>query len=436
MGAVVLGMHRSGTSLLAEVVSTFGLWTGDRVGLMPPHPDDNPNGYFEAAKLSHLNDEILALAGGAVMLPPTTLDVADLAGQIEAKLSHEHHAMFADRNYVWKDPRLSITLPVVQKVIDSIDFVFLAIRHPAEIVASMSTRGDVPDEASGYALWEQYLRSATAAIEGLPTLVVDYGDLIDNPAGVIDEIGTSLSAAGVENFKNPNLSVQAVDKDLNRSRPSSLKMTPRQEELWEQLQALKGYHSVFKADIDAELSPEATHVLEVRRRFAALDTVSLTNLLSLSSPFGMAALDPSDTQDRRSIERMLSAPINTLSPTVRYYKQLLADAEAEQNQAKTEIQQLKLDLAVAVDAALHADVERGNDMGELAKVQAELAAHHSYYHEWLVETDRLGRRAIADKLNPFRLSTYKLAFELIANPVKGFQRVRTRLNRAVDVRRS
>ncbi len=56
---VVLGAHRSGTSAMARVLNLAGLGAMP-ADLVPPHPVDNPTGFWEARPIIELNDAILA----------------------------------------------------------------------------------------------------------------------------------------------------------------------------------------------------------------------------------------------------------------------------------------------------------------------------------------------------------------------------------------
>src|SRR5919106_6018808 len=62
-GICVLGMHRSGTSLVAGVLRLLGVDLGSDEEFLPPD-SNNQSGYFELADLVEINDEILAHYGG------------------------------------------------------------------------------------------------------------------------------------------------------------------------------------------------------------------------------------------------------------------------------------------------------------------------------------------------------------------------------------
>ena len=58
-----LGMHRSGTSLVARLLSLLGVHLGPDERVLTAG-EDNPKGYWEHRSFVDLNDEILARFGG------------------------------------------------------------------------------------------------------------------------------------------------------------------------------------------------------------------------------------------------------------------------------------------------------------------------------------------------------------------------------------
>ena len=58
---VILGMHRSGTSLITRSIEALNvLFTNN---LMPPAIDDNPKGFFEDVDITEFNDGLLRFCG-------------------------------------------------------------------------------------------------------------------------------------------------------------------------------------------------------------------------------------------------------------------------------------------------------------------------------------------------------------------------------------
>ena len=68
-GVIVLGMHRSGTSLAAEIAYQWGAHV-DTSLLIEPN-DGNPRGYWEHRALVKLNDDLLSAVHSSWKVPPT-----------------------------------------------------------------------------------------------------------------------------------------------------------------------------------------------------------------------------------------------------------------------------------------------------------------------------------------------------------------------------
>src|ERR1700759_3666658 len=61
----ILGMHRSGTSAVARVLAASGAFAGTDDELLPPHPQDNPAGYWDRTVLVVDNKSFLNAQGPA-----------------------------------------------------------------------------------------------------------------------------------------------------------------------------------------------------------------------------------------------------------------------------------------------------------------------------------------------------------------------------------
>lgn len=109
---VVLGMHRSGTSLVASMLAAMGVDMGVDANLQHP---SQPEGHWEDLRFVRVNNEILADHGGTWDDPPDIdwrpfrPDVAMLASlrqypQLEGKPERP-----AEEWWGWKDPRTCLT---------------------------------------------------------------------------------------------------------------------------------------------------------------------------------------------------------------------------------------------------------------------------------------------------------------------------------------
>ena len=105
---VILGMHRSGTSMVAEVLAASGIYVGDPADLLQSQ-EDNPHGFWEREDVVQLNDAILA-ENNATWYRPTQA-TAGLSTAHDAAVAAIAAGMPADRSWLIKDPRQVLTWP-------------------------------------------------------------------------------------------------------------------------------------------------------------------------------------------------------------------------------------------------------------------------------------------------------------------------------------
>lgn len=174
MPVAILGMHRSGTSMVALLLSECGLYLGHEGDLMPPGAD-NPAGFGENLRFVELNERLLAALGGTWnALPefgPGWLDRDEVA-PLEAEAGHLVQA-FAEREpWGWKDPRSSVTFPFWERVAGPLEVV-VCIRDPVEVALSLRRRNGVSLDF-GLALWLQYNEQIVATTSADSRIVSHY----------------------------------------------------------------------------------------------------------------------------------------------------------------------------------------------------------------------------------------------------------------------
>ena len=151
----IVGMHRSGTSMVAKLLMNAGLFLGPEEDLMPP-AEENPEGFFEHLDFVRLNDEVLNAAGaGWDCPPPAGIDwtraefdpYRDRARRLAAKLSGEGR-------WGWKDPRSSVDLPFWRSALGPLQTI-VVVRNPLEVVTSLHRRNGF-SIALSLTLWRIY----------------------------------------------------------------------------------------------------------------------------------------------------------------------------------------------------------------------------------------------------------------------------------------
>ncbi|MCU0269975.1 MAG: hypothetical protein MUF83_15200 [Acidimicrobiales bacterium] len=191
----VTGMHRSGTSFATRAVQLLGVSLGDPERLMPPGRD-NPRGYFENARVKELDDEILAHLDGSwdappVLAPGWELDAGldELRARAAAELAETFAATPPGEPIGWKDPRLSLLLPL-WRTVSPISTTIVVVRDPAEVAASLHTRNGMPP-AQAALLWLRYLLAATTNDPG--HLLVRHRDFFEDLPTTLARIATHLA---------------------------------------------------------------------------------------------------------------------------------------------------------------------------------------------------------------------------------------------------
>ena len=136
---VVMGMHRSATSLVAK-----GLANEINMGwqMLEAQPD-NPEGFYENKYFVALNDLLLKNAGGSWSCPPSREDIAKnnrhMAPAIKALLRQEQRSPI----WGWKDPRTALTIDLYLPYLHNPHFVCV-YREPAEVAKSLYRRDGMP----------------------------------------------------------------------------------------------------------------------------------------------------------------------------------------------------------------------------------------------------------------------------------------------------
>ncbi|HXT50183.1 MAG TPA: sulfotransferase [Thermoanaerobaculia bacterium] len=193
MQLIVLGMHRSGTSVLTHLLARMGCHVGPPESLQPGDAG-NPQGYWESRAAWALDEGVLA-ALGASWWEVADLDLAALAPADRERFTARAQAIVGEldtqRPWALKEPRLCVLLPLWRPVLDAPAFV-LVHRDPLEVARSLQARDGFP-LAVGVALWEVYALAALRHSLGAPRLAVSYRRLLNDPAAVASDLAAQLS---------------------------------------------------------------------------------------------------------------------------------------------------------------------------------------------------------------------------------------------------
>lgn len=229
---VVLGPHRSGTSLCTHAVQVCGAQTGlEKIYTS----DENSKGFFEHRRIILFNEKLLAALGGSWDNPAFESNIAiankDL-GSFTCEAKALFHELFSDAEcVVLKDPRLCQLLPFWESVFNACGFsreniyYVHTLRDPVEVALSQHNRvlknpsyyefGRNPEE--GGALWLSLTAQALTATQGRNNYLIAYQGLLRSPHRQLEKLAVFLElspdANDIEAFCQ-----DFVDTSLHRSR--------------------------------------------------------------------------------------------------------------------------------------------------------------------------------------------------------------------------
>jgi len=176
---VVVGMHRSGTSLIARVVNLLGVDIGAESELMEAKTD-NPTGFWENRSFAGLDDDLLAELGGRWDRPPIVASDWAHDPSLETYRTDATNLIsetFSGSLGLVKDPRMSLVLPLWMRVAP-IHSALLVLRHPEAVAASLARRDGMESELAA-SLWIDYTLGVLDAEADCH--IVIYDEFLANP---------------------------------------------------------------------------------------------------------------------------------------------------------------------------------------------------------------------------------------------------------------
>ena len=229
---LVLGMHRSGTSALAGMLSLCG--ASLPATLMPP-ADYNPRGFFESLAIFRAHQQLLAEWDSSwddlSPLPEGWLDSSLGRQQRESMASLVEKEFGKSHLFVLKDPRICRLVPFWTEVLESlnIDFSFaFPVRNPLEIATSLRAAQDVSLN-KGLLLWLSHFLQAERDTRPYKRSFLSYEQLLTDwrktaerlkkDLGVQLPRATQRGAAEVDAFLQNGLRHQVVSTEELNARP-------------------------------------------------------------------------------------------------------------------------------------------------------------------------------------------------------------------------
>ncbi len=222
---LVLGMHRSGTSMLTRGLQVLGVSLGSN--LIPPAVGINDKGFWEDNDVVELNEEILRALGRTWL---NTLSEIN-----ETEMTKIYRLGFFDRAvdlikkktenipvFGLKDPRISRLLPFWFDVFARCDLrvdCLLALRNPMSVADSLVKRDGILRER-GYQLWLAHTLEGLQYSLRADSLrgIIDYDNYLETPRDHLQALASMLTLSiGDEHALDEYVS-DFIDADFRHSK--------------------------------------------------------------------------------------------------------------------------------------------------------------------------------------------------------------------------
>ena len=178
---IVLGMHRSGTSLTSSVLSSLGVDMSDDIEVMI----SNARGHWERRELVRFHDRVLQLferdwydSRHAFDLPSewwTQPQVRDIRDEMIAWLTTRLQQV---RLFGFKDPRTARMLPMWDEICAKLNldpcYVY-CVRNPNQVAASLIARDGIEIRDTEYR-WMVYNSHVVLGVRNRSTCIISYED--------------------------------------------------------------------------------------------------------------------------------------------------------------------------------------------------------------------------------------------------------------------
>jgi hypothetical protein len=298
---LVLGMSRSGTSLLANVLHTLGAaLPHDLMGA----GHGNPRGHFEPRGLVALNDGILESLDRRWDDPrpiPAGWFRSRPAYQFLERITDQIRLSYGDAPLlVIKDPRLCRLLPLYLDALDVLDIeplVILQMRPVAEVVQSLVDRDDMPTSRAEF-LWLRSVVEAEWQSRNCRRVWISMMEMMADWPEAIGRIADGLRLEWPVDFNEATGEIASLLK-------------PR---LWHRVAPVRSEHNVRRFCAEAWTAAEHGLAGDEPAARAAFDTVrgALHDLDRMYEPF-LSALAAVET----SLSWRMTAPLRAMRRAVR-----------------------------------------------------------------------------------------------------------------------
>lgn len=222
---MVLGMHRSGTSLCSHVLSALGVDMADRLthpSLDGPAPD-NAKGHWERWEIVQVHERILKLfdrdyRSGFHDFPLPVAWWADpRVGELRRELAVFLRGRLTDGVFGFKDPRTVRLMPIWFQIFNELKLtpkIVYCLRNPAQVARSLHARDGLRLDLGEYR-WLSYNIDFFRHIRDLEYCTIEYETWFNEPKENIAKLRDLLGLPERQDASEVDLGIsEIVDEQL------------------------------------------------------------------------------------------------------------------------------------------------------------------------------------------------------------------------------
>lgn len=178
---IVISMHRSGSSLVANILHASGIHMGDNKTFKPKPNETNAKGFYENIRFRKINDKLLKNSVYDVKSWNTTIPTVKPSKPLrkEIKTLLEEYSSKYER-FGFKDPRTCLTWEEWSLFLKPENTrIVYCYRNPNAVANSLINRGNITSVDIGLKLWQVYNERALPITDTFYTVFVNYDNLLE-----------------------------------------------------------------------------------------------------------------------------------------------------------------------------------------------------------------------------------------------------------------
>jgi hypothetical protein len=355
--AMVLGMHRSGTSLCAHILGAMGIDIADEIGASA----SNVSGHWERWEIVEFHDRILRLFNRDYLGPlhdfplPAAWWADPRVSQIKREIVAFLAGRMGDGYFGFKDPRTVRLLPLWHQIFNDLKLapkMVLCVRNPAQVARSLGERDNL-DPALGEYRWLVYMVDFFRYCGGFEVCTVDYEDWFRDPCANFEKLKKLLDVEWQQSRPDLDLVLSGIVDPALRHDESHYN-EPYQP-LVRSLYRLVGDYG-RDSGVRDEVNNFVAQFISFQNSQAPLHQ-ALENLAATATKYPELEQEAvalrADIEQRAATEAALRADIEQRAAT-----EVALRADIEQRAATEAALRADIEQRAATEAALRADIEQ------------------------------------------------------------------------------